>query len=135
MRVVVDTNVWVSYLLRPRNPLVEELDRLVRSSKLLYSRDTLSELVTVLTRSRFATYIDPEDVLAFATELSVKGEEVVINRQVRACRDPADDKFLELAVCGRADLIISGDSDLLDLHPFESIQILQVGAAARLLGD
>jgi predicted nucleic acid-binding protein len=43
---------------------------------------------------------------------------------IEACRDSDDDKFLELAVEGEADLIISGDSDLLVLHPFEGIAIL-----------
>jgi len=43
---------------------------------------------------------------------------------IETCRDPDDDKFLELAVEEEADLIISGDSDLLVLHPFEGIPIL-----------
>jgi len=43
---------------------------------------------------------------------------------IRVCRDPRDDKFLELAVDGRADLILTGDSDLLTLHPFRGIAIL-----------
>jgi putative PIN family toxin of toxin-antitoxin system len=43
---------------------------------------------------------------------------------IRACRDPRDDKFLEVAVHGRADLIVTGDTDLLALHPFRGISIL-----------
>lgn len=43
---------------------------------------------------------------------------------VRACRDPKDDKFLSLAVSGGADLILTGDKDLLDLHPFRGIAIV-----------
>jgi predicted nucleic acid-binding protein len=49
-----------------------------------------------------------------------------------ACRDPTDDKFLELAVSGNADLILSGDKDLLTLHPFRGIPI--VTPAAFVLG-
>nr|WP_294518875.1 putative toxin-antitoxin system toxin component, PIN family [uncultured Rhodopila sp.] len=41
-----------------------------------------------------------------------------------ACRDPTDDKFLELAVNGRTDLILTGDADLLVLNPFRGIPIL-----------
>jgi len=44
--------------------------------------------------------------------------------QITACRDPKDDKFLELAVAGRATHIVTGDSDLLALNSFQSIQIL-----------
>jgi predicted nucleic acid-binding protein len=49
---------------------------------------------------------------------------VTILSPVRACRDPRDDKFLEVAVHGRADAIVTGDRDLLDLNPFRGIAIL-----------
>jgi predicted nucleic acid-binding protein len=58
-------------------------------------------------------------------------ELVAITQRIAACRDPTDDKFLELAVSGRADLIISGDADLLALNPFRGIPI--VGPAAYVL--
>jgi predicted nucleic acid-binding protein len=48
-------------------------------------------------------------------------ELVAITEHIAACRDPTDDKFLELAVNGRADLIVSGDRDLLALNPFRDI--------------
>lgn len=53
---------------------------------------------------------------------------VEINRLIRACRDPADDKFLDLAVNGGADLIVTGDADLLVLHPFEGVEIITPAA-------
>jgi uncharacterized protein len=51
-------------------------------------------------------------------------ERIPITHVVRACRDPKDDKFLELAVNGAAQLIITGDADLPALHPFGGIDIL-----------
>ena len=51
-------------------------------------------------------------------------ELVPITERIAACRDPTDDKFLELAVSGRADLIVTGDADLLTLNPFRSIPII-----------
>jgi len=51
-------------------------------------------------------------------------ELVPIIERIAACRDPTDDKFLELAVNGRADLIVTGDADLLTLNPFRSIPII-----------
>ena len=56
--------------------------------------------------------------------LLAKAELIVITERIVACRDPHDDKFLELAVNGRADLIVSGDGDLLALHPFRGIPIV-----------
>jgi putative PIN family toxin of toxin-antitoxin system len=55
-------------------------------------------------------------------------EFVHIPSPIRACRDPRDDKFLELAVHGRADILITGDADLLALHPFQGIAILTPAA-------
>ena len=54
-------------------------------------------------------------------------ERVTIIRNIQACHDPKDDKFLELAVNGQAETIITGDEDLLALHPFRSVQIITPG--------
>jgi predicted nucleic acid-binding protein len=56
--------------------------------------------------------------------LIARAELVEIKERIAACRDPTDDKFLELAVNGRADLIVSGDADLLALNPFRGIPII-----------
>jgi len=53
---------------------------------------------------------------------------VLISETIAACRDPADDKFLALAVNGRADVIITGDADLLDLHNCRGIPIITLAA-------
>ena len=49
---------------------------------------------------------------------------IAIEERIAACRDPTDDKFLELAVNGKADLIVTGDADLLVLNPFRDIPIV-----------
>jgi uncharacterized protein len=56
--------------------------------------------------------------------LAAAAELVTITEQIVACRDPTDDKFLELAVYGRADLIVTGDGDPLALNPFRDIPIV-----------
>ncbi len=53
------------------------------------------------------------------------GENIIIHRKIRACRDEKDNKFLELAINGKADFIITGDNDLLVLNPFENIAIIK----------
>lgn len=88
----------------------------------------MAELAEVLTRPKFARYIEAETVRAFIAEFIATGEEVVIDQEITACRDPRDNKFLELAVCGDADRILSGDKDLLMQHPFRGIAILTVAA-------
>lgn len=126
MRLVVDTNLWVSYLLKPDSVTAQQLDTIQLEETLLYSRATLEKLSEVLTRPKFARYVDREDVRAFIMAFVETGENVTVTREIRACRDPKDDKFLELAVSGRADVIVTGDDDLLVQHPFEEIPILRM---------
>ena len=57
-------------------------------------------------------------------KLLAAAETVTITERIAACRDPTDDKFLELAVNGQADLVVSGDADLLVLNPFQGIPIV-----------
>jgi putative PIN family toxin of toxin-antitoxin system len=60
--------------------------------------------------------------------LFARAELVTIAERVTVCRDPKDDKFLELAINGRADAIISGDADLLTLDMFRGIPIITPSA-------
>ncbi len=81
----------------------------------------------VLNRPRLrAKYgLRPEDAAAVLKLILLRGAEVRPTRRITVCRDPKDDKFLEVAVAGRADAIVSGDLDLLVLSPFEGIPILE----------
>lgn len=90
---------------------------------ILKSRETETEVIASLKKKRLASIIDPVYVATLADMLA-RAEPVTIITLCRACRDPRDDKFLELAVNGRADVIVSGDKDLLALHPFRGIPIL-----------
>ena len=88
----------------------------------------MEELATGLGRSKFDPYLSIADRQRFIHLLGRIAEMVPIVRAVRACRDPRDDKFLEAAVNGRADLVIAGDRDLLELDPFMGIAILAPAA-------
>jgi putative PIN family toxin of toxin-antitoxin system len=78
----------------------------------------------LLHRKRFRRYVDEEDIRSFLAALTREAEWVDADTQIKACRDPKDDKFLELAVSGQGTHIVTGDSDLLALNPFRSIEIL-----------
>ncbi|MCG8504140.1 MAG: putative toxin-antitoxin system toxin component, PIN family [Sphingomonadales bacterium] len=124
MRVVVDTNIWISYLLRPSGALKMTVTALSSKATILYSTATMDELLGVLERPKFRRYLSRQTGLEFVTRLTADAEYVEITEAIKACPDPDDDKFLELAVAGNADIIVTGDSDLLDLHPFRHIDIL-----------
>ncbi len=114
----------VSALLVPRSKPRQALDRAFREGKVLLSFATLTEVYDVLHRKQFRRYIDEEDARSFIAALARESEWIKVNAQIKACRDPKDDKFLEIAVSGRATQLITGDLDLLVLDPFQGVRIL-----------
>ncbi len=124
MRCVFDTNVLVSALLLPDSKPRHALELALREGRILLSFATLAELNEILSRKRFRRYVDEEDIRSFLAALTRESQWVDVDVRIQACRDPKDDKFLELAVSGHGTHIVSGDSDLLALHPFQGIPIL-----------
>jgi len=127
IRAVVDTNILVRAVIKPTGSVGPVLQRLRRREyTLLISRATLDELVEVLNRPRLRKkYRLSERVLRATVRLIVLRSELIRpDRRITACRDPKDDKFLEVAVCGHAQVIVSGDDDLLTLNPFDGIPIV-----------
>lgn len=105
-------------------PVLQQLRR--RRYTLLLSRATLDELVEVLHRPRLRTkYGLSDSTLRAVLRLVVLRSELVQPKErVAVCRDPHDDKFLEVALAGQADVIVSGDEDLLTLSPYAGIPIV-----------
>jgi putative PIN family toxin of toxin-antitoxin system len=123
-RVVVDTNVLVSRLILPQSLPAKALSRAELEARLLISEATMYELADALARPKFDRYVSVEDRKGFLQLLGHIAEFVPIIQLVRECRDPKDDKFLDVALNGRADVIITGDADLLALHPWRRVAIL-----------
>lgn len=124
LRAVFDTSVVVSAVLLPRSTPRQALDWVQEHGKILISAATVDELNGVLRRPRFDKYLSEAQRLEFLAALIREAELVDITEVVVECRDPQDNKFLELAVNGKATCIISGDKDLLALHPFRGIPVI-----------
>jgi putative PIN family toxin of toxin-antitoxin system len=132
LRFVFDTNVLVSALLLPDSKPRHALDLALRKGKVLLSFAVLAELYEVLSRKQFRRYIDEEDIRTFVAALTREAQWVNVDVRITACRDSRDDKFLELAVSGHATHMVTGDSDLLALNPFQRIQIVTPQAILKL---
>lgn len=78
----------------------------------------------MIKRKKFDKYVTIEERDAFITHLTISALLVEITERVRASQDSKDDTFLEVAVNGRASYIVTGDPDLLVLHPFRGIEIV-----------
>ena len=112
VRVVMDTNVVVSAALLPQSMPRQAFDRALQHGTLLMSSATVAELNDVLRRPRFDPYVHEDERLEFLAVLVRDAELVEVTAVVTDCRDPKDNKFLELALNGKATHIISGDEDL-----------------------
>lgn len=125
-RVVVDTNVLISAMLAPPGSAGGVLRHLAQhKATLLLSTATFLELATRLSRPKFDRYRTAEQADNFLDWLADAAEWVEPAIRIDACRDPDDNRFLELLIGGDADVLISGDSDLLQLDPFDGRPILR----------
>ena len=125
LRVVIDTNVLISRLLAPQSVPSRVVSHAVREGLLLASDATLAELAAIMSRPKFDKYLTHEERRQFLRLLHRIVETPPITHRFSDCADPEDNKFLELAVSGMASVIVTGDQDLLHLHPFKKIPILK----------
>ena len=130
-RFVFDTNAIISGLLIPDSRPRQALDRAQDQGSILISISILAELNDVLSRKKFDKYLPEEKRKRFLAVMAKEAELIEITEGITECRDPKDNKFLELAVCGHANCIISGDKDLLEMNPFRGIAILNPGEFLR----
>lgn len=121
---VFDTNVLVSAHLFNKSVPASAFFHGLRVGRVIRSSATLRELIEVLERPKLARMTNPADRDRFVSLCLAKFQQVTPTETITDCRDPKDNKFLELAVAGGASAIITGDQDLLALHPFREIQIL-----------
>lgn len=126
MRVVIDTNVIISGIFWPGNS--KQILNLVRRRKFVYlaSQSMLSELRDVLTRPSKSFHLDQNEVEKVMGVVNSLTEVVSAQNHVNVCRDDDDNRVLECAIDGKANFIVSGDRDLLDLKQFQGIRIISV---------
>jgi uncharacterized protein len=134
-RVVLDTNVLISAILSPLGKPFACLNWVLDNATIVLSRELLDELEQRLARPKFSKYVDASRRRAFVADLGLRAVQVELSGLVRVCRDPGDDKLLETALVGRADCLVTGDQDLLVLHPFGRIPILTPAAFLAAVAD
>src|ERR1700709_1155765 len=115
---VFDTNAFISAALLDGSINDQALEKAFQIGKVVVSIETFTEFNDVLFRRKFDKYFTGERRLQIIEKLEKDTLMFEVNIKVTACRDPKDNKFLELATAAEASCIISGDLDLLVLHPF-----------------
>lgn len=126
MLIVIDTNILISSALMITSPSRKVFEKIILSHIMLRSSETLHELIKTIYKPKFDKYFVKNPLLREELILSYTqiGRKIIITETVTACRDPKDNIYLELALSGKAELIITGDKDLLVLNPFQGIPII-----------
>ncbi len=136
-RVVVDTNVLISAALSAATPPARLVRHVLLHGRLLFCDATFAELHTRLWRPKFDRYLSIEDRKQLLHDFGAAGAWVDVPAALasrRFSRDADDDKFLQLALAGRATLVVSGDRDLLDLGEVEGIAVVPAAQACTVFG-
>ncbi len=132
MRVLLDTNVLVSALIKKGKPRILLDSALAEHHKLIISRPIVEELSKVLADKRIRRYVTAEDAAAFIRLLAASSMTVDTRSRFSILHTP-DDVILWTAYDGQAELIVTGDGHLLSLGSFKGIKIVSVSDAVALL--
>ena len=133
IKVVIDTNIFVSSLIGSGNSsLILDLLR-EKEFNLIISHALLDELSAVLLRPKFQRYFTYDEIKELTCLIQSYAYIPPSSENIHICRDPKDDIVLECAIDGKADLIVTGDDDLLCLNPFRDIHILTPAQFVQLL--
>ncbi|MGI0480998.1 putative toxin-antitoxin system toxin component, PIN family [Geminocystis sp. CENA526] len=126
IRIVIDINIIVSALLFPNSKPDLALQKSLDIGDILISYSVWTELENVIVRPKFDRYISLEKRQKFLREFYQTVTIITnISETITDCRDPKDNKYLELAFIGKAKYLITGDNDLLVLNPFRGIEIIK----------
>jgi putative PIN family toxin of toxin-antitoxin system len=123
LRVVIDTNIWISFLI---GKAIAGLNQAIINDRviILFSDDLFCELIEVLNRPKFKKYFSESAIQNLISLLNEKVELIETSFRFDDCRDKKDNFLLDLAVSGNANYLVTGDSDLFILNPFKNVEII-----------
>jgi len=122
-KAVIDTNLWISFLISKKLDFIHELI-LQRKIVLLFSTELMEEFINVASRPKFNKYFSKEDICKLVSTFDNYGILIKTSSTLNICRDFKDNFLLNLVVDGNADFLVTGDDDLLSLEEIEGIPIL-----------
>ncbi|MBS4001614.1 MAG: putative toxin-antitoxin system toxin component, PIN family [Desulfobulbaceae bacterium] len=122
-KVILDTNLWISFLISDK---FQQIDKYLLNDKikLIFSKELLDEFIEVALRPKFSKYFKSQDIEALLRNFDKFGQLVKVETNVHICRDAKDNFLLNLALDSKADYLVTGDADLLDLKTIGQTQII-----------
>ena len=124
-KVILDTNIWISFLISRDFSF---LDDFVESNrlKLVFSMELLHEFMAVAQRPKFKKYFSKIDLERIIDFIDRCGIIVEVKSKTDKCRDSKDNFLLDLAIDSKADYLITGDNDLLEIKLIGETKILTI---------
>jgi putative PIN family toxin of toxin-antitoxin system len=121
VKVVFDTNIFISALVIPNSKAEQAIIKIIEGSDtLLLSKEIMGKILSVLS---IKFHRDREAISHVAFYLSDLARMIKPTRKIRLFKDDPDNRILECAVSGRADVIVTGDKEILKLGEYEGIKI------------
>ncbi|MBK8807263.1 MAG: putative toxin-antitoxin system toxin component, PIN family [Bacteroidales bacterium] len=134
IRVIFDTNVWISFLIGKRLSILKNY---IMDGRVIIvtTKQLLTEIKLVTSREKLKKYFPKESVKELIVLLETISENVEIKQQHFINRDPKDNFLLDLIDFSKADYLITGDKDLLELKSFMTAKILTPNDFEALLKE
>jgi putative PIN family toxin of toxin-antitoxin system len=124
-RIVIDTNLWVSFLITQDYSKLDELLS-AKQAILIFSKELLEEFLEVAQRPKFRRFFSLTDIEALIEVIYQHADFVEVYAEVNICRDPKDNFLLALAIDGNANYLLTGDKDLLELSRLGETSIVTI---------
>lgn len=125
LKLVIDTNIWISFIISKN---LNKLDEILinKNTRLLFSNELLQELEATITKPKLQKYFNNNALDEMLNVFDPYIDFINVSSKINVCRDLKDDFLLALAKDGKADYLITGDKDLLDLGCFENTIIIKI---------
>tara|TARA_R110000868_G_C10704040_1_gene749372 strand:+ start:267 stop:677 length:411 start_codon:yes stop_codon:yes gene_type:complete len=131
-RIILDTNLWISFLISKKFNQIDELIE-NRRIKLIFSNELLEEFIDVVSRPKFKKYFSKRDIEKILEYFDQFAELVKVKSNIEICRDEKDNFLLNLALDSKADYLLTGDKDLLILESIENTEIITFSEFIELM--
>ena len=131
-RVIIDTNLWISFLITNNLNILSELF-LFERFQIIFSDELFNEFLDVARRPKFKKYFDEKSVQLLIENISEKLEFIEVASPITICRDLKDNFILALSIDGNADYIVTGDKDLLSLNGFKGKKIISINEFIKII--
>lgn len=127
LKLIVDTNLWVNFIISNKLKLLDSL-LFSEKARLLFSTELIEELESTIAKPRLRKYFGPNSLQEMLSILEPFIDLVEVTSIVTVCRDPKDNFLLALAKDGKADYLLTGDGDLLELIKFGKTKIVTISS-------